>query len=291
MAIPRTDPRAAPTGRAARRARQAAPEPLRAVIDVDPTWRTWTGVHGGLLAALAIGEAVDLAPTQPIRAVHALFLAPLRAAAARIESDVLRRGRSTTIVTADVADARSGREAMHLQALLGTAGEGPEHDGSQAPDVPAVGECEPFELPVELVPFARHLEIRPANAARPLAGGDQAELVAWIRLRTPGGLSGTQALTILTDALPPAVYAVVRRPVPIPSADLSIHFGPNADRADAGEWHLVRTAAESAGAGWTVDDSRVWDRHGRLLASARQSRRVLDPPAGATPTAPERGAA
>jgi acyl-CoA thioesterase len=73
---------------------------------------------------------------------------------------------------------------------------------------------------------------------------------------------------------PPALYGALEVPVPVPTADLYVHFAGGAS-ASTDPWALVRIGTSSAGDGWCVDDSEVWDRDGRLLASARQTRLVL----------------
>ena len=67
------------------------------------------------------------------------------------------------------------------------------------PDGAGPGRLPPLALPRRLAEFARHLEIRPATTARPLAGGEQAELVAWMRFRDDRPLDA-EAATVLTDA-------------------------------------------------------------------------------------------
>jgi acyl-CoA thioesterase len=131
-------------------------------------------------------------------------------------------------------------------------------------------------LPRELAEFARQLEIRPATAARPLAGGERAELVAWMRFRDDRPLDA-EAATVLTDALPPALFATWTTPRPVPSAELTVHFGTALDDAPGAGWALVRIRAEHAGNGWAMDDAAVWSQAGRLLALGRQSRRILPP--------------
>jgi acyl-CoA thioesterase len=131
-------------------------------------------------------------------------------------------------------------------------------------------------LPRRLAEFARHLEIRPATSARPLAGGERAELVAWMRFRVDRPLDA-EAATVLTDALPPALFATWTTPRPVPSAELTVHFGTALDDAPGTGWALVRIRAEHAGSGWAMDDAAVWSQAGRLLARGRQSRRILPP--------------
>jgi hypothetical protein len=80
------------------------------------------------------------------------------------------------------------------------------------------------------------------------------------------------ALVVMTDALPPALYGIATVPVPVPTGRPDRH--PDA-RRDVRDWLLVRIATRTAEDGWCVDDSDVWGPDGRLLAQARQTRRVL----------------
>ena len=108
----------------------------------------------------------------------------------------------------------------------------------------------------------------------PFAGGAEPELVAWLRPRA-GGPVGAEALTVLVDALPPALYGVATVPVAVPTVDLQVAFAPQTEAYDG--WVLARIRTRTAGEGWCVDDSDVWTEDGRLLAQARQTRRVLGP--------------
>jgi acyl-CoA thioesterase len=86
-----------------------------------------------------------------------------------------------------------------------------------------------------------------------------------------------EAATVLTDALPPALFATWTTPRPVPSAELTVHFGTALDDAPGAGWALARIRAEHAGSGWAMDDAAVWSQAGRLLALGRQSRRILPP--------------
>ncbi|HEX3200410.1 MAG TPA: hypothetical protein VHW42_00535 [Actinomycetes bacterium] len=114
------------------------------------------------------------------------------------------------------------------------------------------------------------------SGPRPRPGGEQAELVAWMRFRDDRPLDA-EAATVLTDALPPALFATWTTPRPVPSAELTVHFGTALDDGPGAGWALVRIRAEHAGSGWAMDDAAVWSHAGRLLALGRQSRRILPP--------------
>jgi acyl-CoA thioesterase len=242
-------------------------------VGIDPGWNSWTGLHGGYITALAAGAAAARVPGQALRSVQAVFLRPVTGRRAIIGVQAVRAGGTSSVLDADVTDD-AGRAALRLRALLGSGAAGPRYDEQSAPAAPAPGDCPPFRFPVELVPFTQHLDVRPAGTARPLAGGDTAELLAWIRLQRRE-LTGPQALLVLADALPPALYATTTAPVPMPSADLAVHLGPDASQAEPDGWFLVRLATMTAGDGWSIDRATVWAAGGRLLASATQTRRIL----------------
>jgi acyl-CoA thioesterase len=239
-------------------------------VSIDRSWWSWAGAHGGHLAGLGLAEMrAELGEDRPVRSLTTHFLAPVDDRDLSFSAQVERAGRGTAM--ASFRARQDGATALHGSAVFGVAGTGPRH-GHAAPDVPPIRECEPLALPVELAPFSRHLEIRPATPDRPLAGGDRAELAAWMRF-VDGRSIDAEAVVVLTDALPPALFALWRAPRPVPSAELTVHFGESL--ADVGDWALVRIRTEHAASGWAVDDSAVWSTDGRLLALARQARRVL----------------
>ncbi|MDQ1695136.1 MAG: hypothetical protein QOJ03_489 [Frankiaceae bacterium] len=247
---------------------------LTTSIDIDPTWRSWSGVHGGYQAARAAAAGHALAPGLPLRAAHAMFTRPVTSATSQLTVEVIRRGATATTLAAQVVPEDRPEAALQMQMLHGVAGTGPVVDGPPAPDVPAAEQCEPFSLPLELVPFGQNVEIRPATAARPLAGGERAELVAWIRI-LPTGMTPAETFLVLPDALPPALYGVLASPLPIPTADLAVHLTADAHLAEPAAWYLVLIRTEAARDGWSLDASSVWNADGQLMALARQTRRVL----------------
>jgi acyl-CoA thioesterase len=258
-----------------RREDAAAP----AAVRIDRSWGSGPGTHGGYLAALGLAAMRDrlvgqFGDDRPARALTTHFLAPVDDRPLALHAAVERIGRGAAVCS--LRAEQGGAVVLLGSATFGASGSGPDHDGSPAPAAPGPDDCPALALPRRLAEFARHLEIRPATPARPLAGGEHAELVAWMRFRDGRPLDA-QAATVLTDALPPALFAVWTVPRPVPSAELSVHFGNALDAAPASGWALVRIRAEHAGSGWAVDDAAVWSEHRRLLALGRQARRLLRP--------------
>ncbi|PIB07674.1 hypothetical protein B1C81_19390 [Streptomyces sp. HG99] len=247
---------------------------------IDPRWRSWAGAHGGHVAAATLGAVRDWGGAQepgPVRALTTHFLAPADATPLALSVTVPSAGRRAS--TRTFTGHQDGRPVLVGSAVFGPPRPGPSYDGKGAPDVPGPLDCPLLDLPVALSPFARQLEIRPATESLPLAGGDRAELVAWVRFADDRPLDAGAVVT-LADVLPPGLYASWRTPRPVPTAELTVHFSNALDDGAAHGWALVRIRTEQAGSGWAVDDSTVWAADGRLLAVARQARVVQEARAG-----------
>jgi acyl-CoA thioesterase len=244
----------------------------RATALLERSWWSWAGPHGGLLASLAVAAAEHHGDGLPVRELSAQFLAPPAEGAVELETRWLRQGGSSGVL--GVTLGTGSTLALAATVLTGRSRPGRASAAVAAPAVPGPDDCPPVELPVDLVPFLQHLDFRPANDTALLGGAAQAEFVGWLRLRD-GSVSDAQALTLLVDALPPALYAVLTSPVPVPSVALSVQYTDPTSAPISG-WVLGRITTRSAGGGWCVDDSDLWSPDGQLLASARQTRRVLE---------------
>ncbi|MEV0062378.1 thioesterase family protein [Nocardia sp. NPDC050718] len=241
---------------------------------VDDSWRGWTGPHGGALAGLLIDTAQRASTRdQPVRAADIRFLGRPATGAFTLRTAEHVVGRSTTIL--DVIAEQDGAPVAAASVTLGAAGVTAiaAHSARPAPAVPAPQECALFQLPPEIVPVGAHFVIRPAAGPLPLSGADEAMMCAWIAL-DPALPLDAPSLAVLADALPPGLFPLLTAPVAVPTVTLSLQL--HADPARLVEAPvLVRAAAISAGDGWSVDDTDIWDRDGVLLATARQTRRVL----------------
>ncbi|MFD4523577.1 acyl-CoA thioesterase [Streptomyces sp. NPDC058470] len=241
---------------------------------MDPLWWSWEGAHGGHVAATVLAAVRDRAAAVGIRPARALtthFLAPVDARPIALSVAVPSAGRRAA--TCAFTGHQDGKPVLAGSALFGQARPGPSYEGKTAPEVPSPADCPPLDLPAGLAPFAEQVELRPATEDLPLAGGEKAELLAWVRFADGRPLDAGAVVT-LTDVLPPALYARWRTPRPVPTAELTVHFTDALDAGAPEGWALVRIRTEQAGSGWAIDDSTVWSVDGRLLAVARQARVV-----------------
>jgi hypothetical protein len=234
-------------------------------IDVDPTWIGFGGIHGGMLTALLMrGATTD--GSSPL-AITAHMYRPVAPGRIEIEAGPRNGGRTGSVQT------WVGDRATAL-VRVATDGDGPRRAPIRRADpAPPPLDCPRFALPPELVPFGQHVEIRPIDDARALAGGTEPGFDVWIRLTDPEGLTRAEQAVVLLDALPPGLFAVRTTPVLIPTAEFTVHLAPFAESA----WYRLRHRTTWATDDLCVDDSELFTDNGELAAQARQLRRITHP--------------
>ncbi|TQS42669.1 thioesterase family protein [Cryptosporangium phraense] len=236
---------------------------------LDETWLGFAGVHGGVLLAALLRTATDLVPGTPAT-VTAHYFAPVRPDEVVVDATVVHPGRTATV------SASIGRALTGLVRVVRTA-PGPVRGFLPDAPAPSPDACPLLELPAAFVPIGQHFEIRPVNAARPLAGGADPAFDVWIRLRSTAfshrAFSAPEVAAILLDALPPGLFATLTAPVMIPTAELTAHFTPAASAPDA--WFRLRQSTAWATDDLCVDDTTLHTADGTLVAQARQLRRIM----------------
>ena len=242
----------------------------RSTAALDRSLWSWVGPHGGLLAAIALDAAREVvAADREPQVVTAHFLAGPGERPLELAAGVLRAGRSSDVVRVDAT--AGGEPVLAVTATLARPRPGStRYDAVPMPAVPMPDACPVVEA-TDLVPFTQHLEIRRVGPG-PLVGGDSAELLAWVRWAAGDLPVDALSLVVLVDALAPALYGIATHPVPVPTVDLTVTLQPEPPVTG---WTLIRITTRTAADGWCVDDSDVWAPDGRLLAQARQTRRVL----------------
>ncbi|WP_327352456.1 thioesterase family protein [Streptomyces sp. NBC_01304] len=256
-------------------------DPTRSDVDLpalDPSWWSWHSAHGGLLAAMMMRHARRLAGGMAPRSVHASFLAPVRTAPLRLSTEVQHRNLSSAVTRSTLH--HDGQPAATATALFAedATEDSTLYRKSRVPDVPDVADCPELDLLPDLIPVAQHLSVRMAPGARPLAGGEEAQLAAWIRLKNLD-LEPAEAVFVLLDSMPPALYGVLDEPVPVPSAEISVRFTDQVTDGSLDDWALIQVRTEQAGSGWTLESGSLWTPDGTLLGVSLQTRRIVAPAA------------
>jgi hypothetical protein len=111
--------------------------------------------------------------------------------------------------------------------------------------------------------------------ARPYAGGDDPELLAWIRFVEDDDPPDVLRLVTLADALAPSYAAVLIEPLVLPTLQLEVRPTAAAG-ATTSPWVLIRARSTSVTAdGWVDERIDLWSPDGRHLAAANQSRLMV----------------
>jgi hypothetical protein len=260
-----------PPGRWLDQARPGAGEPVD-----PPAWlRGFGGLHGGLTLALLAKAIRGDADAGPVRSATVRLHHPVnRAFTVAITRP--RRGRASADAWSEDPDS-----LLMASASLVTAAGRPPSLPPVAPDCPAVpppGECEHLDIPAGLVPIGGFLEVRPADDARPYAGGARPVLTAWLRLAEDDQPPDLYRLIMLMDGLAPSYAAILTAPRPIPTVELTVRCADDL-RPATSPWVLLRASTGWVSAdGWLNEHLDAWDPAGEHLASADQLRTVSGSP-------------
>jgi hypothetical protein len=234
-----------------------------------PSWRSFSSTQGGLVIGHLLEAAAELTGTAP-RAVTAHLLGGVAAdLAAEVTAEADRTGRTGSVRSELRQD---GALRAVAQVLTSTVPAAPVTEQDPADAGPRLEDGEPFELPRDYVPVAEHTEIRALGASRPLGGGDEPRLHAWVRIRG-AELSPLVQLGVLLDALPPSLFAVRTAPAAMPTVELTAHLaGPT---PPTGAWVRVDQRTVWVDGEVAVDDVELRALDGSLVARGRQTRRLL----------------
>jgi len=244
------------------------------MISLDDSWRAFDGLHGGLVVAWLLEEATAGTAHEPV-AITTHFNAPVQPAPAKFGITVERSGRSTSSIS-----VRLEQEILGAHAVVELGVPGSDRLWSSTADFSRIAPPEDIDrlrIPAEFVPFSAHIDIRPISPDVPGSEGETPFYETWIRLIDPDdartlGPYGNAA--VLLDGLAPGLFAMWATPRPIPTVELTAHFGP--DVHDSGEWFHIHHATSWASESWCVEDTTLHTREGLLVAQARQSRRITN---------------
>lgn len=232
------------------------------------------GVHGGLLLAMLTKECATTVGPRGLRHVTAQFHRPADGDF-RLVASTAEVGR--TLTRSRGCASRSGRDLMTAVAVFSDVDEAGSSLRPITPRMPRVeppGKCDVFSIPIELVPFAQHTEIRPTDASRPFTGGQDPTLTAWIRFVEDDEAPDAYRLITLLDALAPSYAAVLDQPAAIPTVELAVRTSAGLERAES-PWVLVRATTVSTHGNWIDERIDAWSPDGEHLGSANQMRLLV----------------
>lgn len=238
---------------------------------LEDGWRVGGGVNGGYLLGV-LGNALRAsAPATPDPlVVSAYFVGPSVAGDATIRTRIVRQGRSTTTLAADLE--QDGDTRITALATFGRLGDLPDDVSTTAvePELPPREQCLPTSMAPEdfrrMAPIIDRMDLLldPASAGWALGDPSGRGLIqGWFRLpeREPDPIS----LLTVVDALPPVTFDLGRMGW-APTVELTAHVRA----VPAPGWLKVKIETRNVAGGMFEEDCEVWDSAGRLVAQSRQ---------------------
>jgi len=247
-------------------------------VTVDAGWTIYLGPNGGYVAALAaraLCAEVEAATASPeprqLRSLSAHFLSPPQVGEMVAEVVIEHTGGSVSIASVVLRQKECTR--VMGRASFAASRTGIELDHARAPNVPSPEDLPPLD---EYIPsgFRDRYDRRWAIGPMPHSLADVALAGGWIRpARTDAGSSPTPLdaplVVAYSDCWFPAVYAMTPPSTKVYTVDLSVHLvAPLPSTYD--DWVLVEFESIQAAEGLVVEDGRIWNRTGDLLATSRQ---------------------
>ena len=257
-------------------------------VDISDGWWVVGAPNGGYLAGL-VARALEAGGNpgidhsdesyKRIRSITFHFMRAPKPGPARIETHIERVGRSVATVTARLF--QDDVVQVFAVAALGTSRPGPEWSDLvplTAPDpdeVPStVADPEMAALAAKMgMTIGLRFTLKPwIGSSRPglLAPGEPGEATVggWIRFSDNAPIDRFGLVTLSDAWAPPIIAKMPGVPPVAPTVELTVQV--RNEPLDPSDWVLAKFSSPYAEDGYTVEDAEIWDRHGRLLATARQ---------------------
>jgi len=246
----------------------------RFTAHVDEAWSSLQGVHGGVVAALAVNAAgavlheAGVSLDARLRAATFGYVRGNTVGDVVIDVDVIRRGRAMT--TTHVQVAQDGRTTTVARLHHSTPWDGQSYS-DVAPTLARPEDAVRVEFPPPSHLNNVETFLHPDTGV--FAGADRSEWIAWSR-PLHGGTFDAAWLTMFGDYFPPAVFSRVTRPVRAVTIEYSIqiHSGSGSWSLADDEYLAARMHTFHSSDGFAVEDGWIHLPDGTLLATVRQTR-------------------
>lgn len=236
--------------------------------ELDPSWFV-TGPNGGYVAALLMRavQSVPEAAGRPARSMSVHYPQAGVAGPVRIAVQVDRAGRSLLFAT--VRMHQGERLVAQAMAALGHGRSDVSFQDLRPPTgLPSADQAAEPAIPKEAMPpIAHRFDYRPTQPTA-MFSADTSDGWCWLRLKDRRAVDDA-VLSLMVDALAPAMFFRKVAPHIYPTVDLTVHLR-NPPRPGYDDWCLAHVATRTAAGGFVEEDCDIYDSSGVLLAQGRQ---------------------
>lgn len=237
---------------------------------VDDGWLQGRSIFGGLQAALGVAAIRTCEPgLPPLRTLQTTFVAPVPAGDIRVETRLLRAGRSAVHAEARLYDGE--QLACLIVAVFGESrpstvtiehppvvAKRPSDASNELPFVPGISPA-----------FMQQLRMRWAEGSFPFCGGEQARTQVWVEVREALEID-EPVLLALADSIPSPALSLLKRPAPASSMTWTLELLRAHVSCPATPW-LIDARVDAAADGYGAQSATLCDGEGRPVALSRQS--------------------
>ena len=236
---------------------------------VSENWNIGGVPNGGYLLSIVSDALAKVAAHPDPFSISAYFMNPgISGEECRIETDVLKTGRSTQTISAKFI--QDGKERIRVTSVYGdlekSLGISDEID-EVSPVIPSSSDCLPrtgalqgIELSIEeQVEVRLHPEFFVSDKLA------TAESLGWVRF-CDGRAPDTRALILFCDVFPPSPFKKFGVLGWVPTIEISITI----IKKPAPGWITGQFRTDSVSNGRMIESGSLWDSTGQLVAKSRQ---------------------
>ena len=242
-------------------------------VELDPSWSSLRGLHGGYLAAIMTGAAEALSPGRDVRTSTTTFLRPSRPGPATVRVQPVRAGRTIATVAVEVEQRNRTIATARFTLARPPDPGGATHDW-QTPPVhrpPARVACEPLTPPEGIQHFTQASAwFDPAHV--PFTSGSTARVAGHVRPLEDRPIDA-RWLTMILDWFPPAPFTRLRDPsVGGVSIDYTVHIHRTYPSWRDDEWLEASFEAPTSHDGMAVEHGWIGTPAGETVAESFHTR-------------------
>ena len=226
--------------------------------------------HGGYLMSVALAGALPVATHPDPVTMSAHFVRPGKVGDARIDTSVLKRGKTLATIRSDVI--QGDEICVGTLITFGDLSDGGDIAFRSLPDprLPPPDQCVRADRNQNpLVPrMVENLDLRLTPASTSWARGEPLELATmegWVTF-ADGRPIDVVSLPMLADALPPPIFSVGTFAPWTPTIELTLHIRRRPATARLG----VSFRTDLIGGGFFESTGTLWNEDGSLVAMSRQ---------------------